>query len=222
MRVLVTEDDDDLRVAVEAALRGAGFAVDVAADLADADEAVAANAYDCAVFDRMLPAGDALEYLELRRRAGWWVPVLFLTARDTVADRVAGLTHGDDYLVKPFEMLELITRVRSLCRRANPAPESVGVLRWQDVELDVGTREAFRAGRPLNLTAKEYAVLRTLLEAAGRAVARAELIAVAWDELVAPTSNVLDVLIAQLRRKLGSPAVLHTVRGHGYQLGGHR
>ena len=107
VRVLVTEDDEDLRIAVEAALRAAGFAVDVAADLPEADEALAVNAYDCVVFDRMLPSGDALEYVHNRRRAGWPVPVLFLTARDAVADRIAGVR------------LAYTTDCRSLSRKAH-------------------------------------------------------------------------------------------------------
>ncbi|OZM71318.1 DNA-binding response regulator [Amycolatopsis antarctica] len=218
MRVLITEDDDDLRVAVEAAVRGAGFAVDVAADIPAADEALSVNAYDCAVFDRMLPSGDSLRYVEQRRRAGWWVPVLFLTARDSVADRIAGLAYGDDYLVKPFEVLELVSRVRSLCRRSTPEPAASPSLRWRELALDSDRQEVRRGDIALNLTAKEFAVMRVLLAAGGEPVPRAELIASAWDEFVAPASNVLDVLIAQLRRKLGAPPVLHTVRGVGYVL----
>ncbi|MEU6642757.1 response regulator transcription factor [Saccharomonospora sp. NPDC046836] len=217
MRVLVAEDDENLRVAVEAALRGAGLAVDTAADLPEADEALGVNTYDCVVFDRMLPAGDALPYVEHRRQAGWAVPVLFLTARDTVRDRIAGLAWADDYLVKPFAVPELVVRVRSLCRRGGlPAPP---LLRWRDLELDVGRHEARRGGTGLRLTRKEFIVLERLVAAAGGAVSRAELIAAAWDEFVPPASNVLDVLITQLRRKLGPPPVLHTVRGVGYLLG---
>ncbi|WP_410645898.1 winged helix-turn-helix domain-containing protein [Amycolatopsis sp. lyj-346] len=217
MRVLVTEDDEDLQVAVEASLRGAGFAVDVVADLPDADEAVSVNAYDCAVFDRMLPAGDSLTYVAGRRRSGWDVPVLFLTARDTVDDRIAGLTWGDDYLVKPFEMAEFLARVRSLCRRSDPRPAPV--LRFSDLELDTGRHDVRRGGVLLTLTGKEFAVLHRLLATPGEPVRRADLLAAAWDELVPPATNVLDVLIAQLRAKLGEPRVIHTVRGTGYLLG---
>ncbi|MGW3993159.1 winged helix-turn-helix domain-containing protein [Amycolatopsis sp. NPDC004772] len=217
MRVLVTEDDEDLRVAVEASLRGAGFAVDVVADLPGADEAVSVSAYDCAVFDRMLPAGDALAYVAGRRRSGWDVPVLFLTARDTVADRIAGLAWGDDYLVKPFAMAEFLARVRSLCRRSTAGPDPV--LRFAGLELDTGRHEARRDGVLLTLTGKEFAVLRRLFATPGEPVRRADLLAAAWDELVPPATNVLDVLIAQLRGKLGEPRVIHTVRGTGYLLG---
>lgn len=214
MRVLVTEDDDDLLVSVETSLRSAGFAVDVAADLPEADEALAVNTYDCAVFDRMLPSGDALRYVAGRRRAGWQVPVLFLTGRDSVADRIDGLANGDDYLVKPFAVVEMVARVRSLCRRAVVAPARV--LRRGDVELDPRRHEARRAGAALDLTAKEFAVLERLLAANGATVSRADLVAAAWDEFIAPTSNVLDVVIAQLRRKLGPPPLVQTVRGVGY------
>jgi two-component system OmpR family response regulator len=216
VRVLVTEDDPALRLAVDASLQGAGFAVDTAADLPEADEALSVNSYDCAVFDRILPAGDALRYVESRRRAGWLVPVLFLTARDAVLDRVAGLAWGDDYLVKPFAVAELVVRVRSLCRRGGIGRPPV--LRHADIELDAGTHQARRAGTPLTLTAKEFALLQRLLADAERPVRREELIAAAWDELVPPASNVLEVVVAQLRRKLGAPPVLHTVRGVGYLL----
>ncbi|MCO1582052.1 response regulator transcription factor [Crossiella sp. SN42] len=216
MRVLVTEDDENLRVAVEVSLRGAGFAVDAATDLPAADEALSVNAYDCAVFDRMLPAGDSLSYVTARRAAGWPVPVLFLTGRDSVADRIDGLASGDDYLVKPFAMIELVVRVRSLCRRTGLAPAPA--LRHGDLELDPARHEIRRAGTRLELTGKEFAVLHRLLLAGGGTVSRAELIAAAWDELVAPASNVLDVVIAQLRRKLGPPPLLHTVKGTGYFL----
>ncbi|GAA2841380.1 response regulator transcription factor [Crossiella cryophila] len=216
MRVLVTEDDENLRVAVEGSLRGAGFAVDVATDLPEADEALSVNAYDCVVFDRMLPAGDALSYVAARRNIGWPVPVLFLTGRDSVADRIDGLASGDDYLVKPFAMIELVVRVRSLCRRTGRT--QVPVLRHGGLELDPARHETHRDGARLDLTGKEFAVLHRLLLAGGGTVSRPDLIAAAWDEMVAPASNVLDVVIAQLRRKLGQPPMLHTVKGTGYFL----
>ncbi|WP_027943974.1 winged helix-turn-helix domain-containing protein [Amycolatopsis taiwanensis] len=216
MRVLITEDDENLRLALEVSLRGAGFAVDVAADLPEADEARFVNSYDCAVFDRMLPSGDALRYVEGLRRSGWLVPVLFLTARDGLADRVDGLEWGDDYLAKPFAMGELIMRVRSLCRRSETAAPPV--LRWHDIELDTGSHQVRRGGTLLTLTAKEFTVLERLMAAAGKVVPRGDLIAAGWDEVVPPTANVLEVVVGQLRRKLGPPPVVDTVRGVGYRL----
>jgi len=217
VRVLVTEDDENLRVALEFALRGDGFAVDTAADLPGADEALMVNAYDCAVFDRMLPSGDALSYVRDRRGAGWPLPVLFLTARDSVADRIDGLrVGGGDYLVKPFAMPELIARVRSLCRRDMAG--QAAILRCADVELDTGRHQISRAGVLLTVTRKEYLVMQRLMAATGRPVSRRELIRYAWDEMADPASNVLDVVIARLRRKLKDPPLIHTVRGSGYRM----
>jgi two-component system, OmpR family, response regulator len=213
VRVLVIEDDDDLRVAITGSLRGAGFAVDAVADLPAADEALTVNAYDCAVFDRMLPSGDALYYVRTRRPA---VPVLFLTARDAVADRIAGLEHGDDYVVKPFAVDELVARVRSLCRRVVTGRPPV--MRCGDLEIDSGRHEVRRAGVLITLTAKEFLVLEHLVAKQGAPATRTELIEEAWDRMADPTSNVLDVLITGLRRKLRHPPMIHTVRGVGYRI----
>ncbi|RZQ61533.1 response regulator transcription factor [Amycolatopsis suaedae] len=217
MRVLVVEDVEDLRRGIHSSLRTAGFAVDAAADLPEADEALHVNTYDCAVFDRMLPSGDALAYVARRRQAGWAVPVLFLTGLGSVPERLDGLRHADDYLVKPFDTAELVARVRSLCRRAGAAASPL--LRVADVELDTARHEVRRAGVLLTLTRTEFAVLERLLTDADRPVSRAELIRHAWDEMADPASNVLDVVIAQLRRKLRKPPLIHTVRGTGYQAG---
>jgi two-component system, OmpR family, response regulator len=218
VRVLVIEDDANLRLALDVALRGAGFAVDTAADLPEVDEALSVHTYDCAIVDRMLPAGDALPYVAARRRAGWRVPVLFLTGRSVPAERVEGLAWGDDYLGKPFAVPELLARVGNLCRRgATGVP--VAILRHAGVEVDTDRYEARRDARPLSLTAKEFAVLEHLVSARGEPVPRRVLIAAAWDEMVPPASNVLDVVVAQLRRKLGDPPILLTARGIGYQLG---
>jgi len=216
VRVLVAEDDDDIRCAIDASLRHEGFAVDTAADLPEVDEALSVNGYDCAVLDRMLPAGDALRYVADRRRDGWDTPVLFLTGRTEAAERLRGLDWADDYLGKPFAVAELVVRVRSICRRGGIG--TAPMLRRDGLVLDPGRYEAWRDYRPLALTGKEFTVLESLIRAQGEPVPRAELIAAAWDELVPPASNVLDVLVAQLRRKLGAPPVLHTVRGLGYLL----
>ncbi|MDD9375673.1 response regulator transcription factor [Streptomyces sp. ZAF1911] len=217
MRVLVVEDEDDLRFAVAAALRGTGLAVDEVADLPAADEALFVTEYDCAVFDRMLPSGDAVAYVQELRRAGRSVPVLFLTARDTVADRVEGFAvGGDDYLVKPFAVAELAARVHSLCRRAGSARPPVQ--RVADLEIDTARRQVHRDGVLLILTRKEFAVLELLAARADEAVPRADLVEKCWDEMAEPSSNVVEVLVSQLRRKLGDPPLIHTVRGVGYRL----
>ena len=212
--MLVVEDDENLRIAITGSLRAAGFAVDPVGDLPAADEALMVNSYDCAVFDRMLPAGDALHYIRARRPP---LPVLFLTARDAVADRIAGLEHGDDYLVKPFAVEEMEARVRRLCRRV-AGVSAPAVLRCGDLEIDSGRHEVRRAGVLLTLTAKEFDVLHHLVAHQSTPVGRADLIRQVWDPLVDPTSNVLDVVINQLRRKLRHPPMIHTVRGFGYRV----
>lgn len=216
VRVLVVEDDENLRLAISGTLRGAGFAVDAVGDLPAADQALWVNSYDCAVFDRMLPAGDSLAYVRSKRAAGSTVPILFLTARDGVADRVAGLEHGDDYLVKPFAVAELVARVGSLCRRVSSGRPAV--LRCGDLEIDLGRHQVRRAGVLLTLTAKEFAVLELLVTHQGKPVKHDELIAYAWDEMATPKSNVLPVLIGQLRRKLHQPSMIHTVPEVGYRI----
>jgi DNA-binding response OmpR family regulator len=217
VRVLVVEDDEDLQVAIPAALRSAALAVDVAGTIAAADEALWVNSYDCVVFDRMLPDGDSIGYVRGRRHDGWAVPVLFLTARDTLADRVDGFEHGgDDYLIKPFAVAELTARVLSLCRRAGTGRPPV--LRYADVELDTGRREVRRAGVLLTLTAKEFSVLEYLMVRPEQAVTRTELIEHCWDENADPRANVVDVTIKRLRGKLRGPELIQAVRGRGYRL----
>lgn len=216
MRILVLEDNPELGPVLAAGLRAAGFAVDLSVDLADADLKLAVNRYDCLVSDRMLPDGDALSLLAAQRRAGSTMPVLLLTALDAVSDRVSGFEHGaDDYLVKPFAAAELIARVRSLCRRGQPA--RLPVVAVGDLEMDIPRRRVRRGGVLLTLTAKEFAVLEVLLLRAGEVVSRTELIESCWDEMSEPLSNVVDVLISQLRRRLGPPEVIETVRGLGYR-----
>jgi DNA-binding response OmpR family regulator len=218
-RVMVVEDDDDLRLAVTTDLAGAGITVDQAVDVAGADAALSAAAYDCVVFDRMLPDGDSARYVHRRRQEGWAVPVLFLTARDSLADRVAGFEHGgDDYLVKPFAMAEMTSRVLALCRRSGTGRPSV--LRHADLVVDCARREVRRAGVLLTLTAKEFAVLEYLIARPDQAVGRDELIEHCWDTSTDPMSNVVDVVVRRLRGKLREPELIHTLRGRGYRLSG--
>jgi DNA-binding response OmpR family regulator len=219
VRVMVVEDDDDLRLAVTTELMGIGLRVDQAADIATADAALTAAPYDCVVFDRMLPDGDAIGYVHRRRQQGWGVPVLFLTARDTLADRVAGFEHGgDDYLVKPFSVAEMAARVRALVRRAGTGRPSV--LSHADLVVDCARREVRRDGVLLTLTVKEFAVLEYLAARPEQAVGRSELIEHCWDTSTDPMSNVVDSVVRRLRTKLREPELIHTVRGHGYRLAG--
>ena len=217
MRILVVEDDVAIRRGVVRGLAAAGFAVDEAGDLPAAAFQIDVNAYDCLVLDRRLPGGDALDLLTDRRRTGLTTPALFLTARDSIAERVRGFeAGGDDYLVKPFALEELIVRVTSLCRRApfaRPPRLTVG-----DIEIDTARCEVRRDGVLLTLTHKEYRLLELLAVNAGTVVSRADLVEHCWDEMSEPMSNVVDVHIRQLRVKLGEPAVIETVRGIGYRV----
>ncbi|WP_197319155.1 response regulator transcription factor [Saccharomonospora sp. NB11] len=216
-RVLLVEDDENVRVAVSVELRGQGLVVETATDLASADAVLRTGPYHCVVFDRMLPDGDSVAYVFDRRRTGWTVPVLFLTARDSLADRVTGFEHGgDDYLVKPFAVAELTARVLALCRRSGEGRPSV--LRHADLELDCARRRVRRAETELSLTDKEFSVLEYLMTRSGSAVTRTELIEHCWDSSTDPMSNVVDVTVRRLRRKLGPPDVVLTVFGVGYRL----
>lgn len=217
-RVLVVEDDENLRVGVAAQLSAAGMDIDTAGEIATAGRLLSAASYACVVFDRMLPDGDAIGYVHARRQQGWRTPVLFLTARDAPADRVAGFDHGgDDYLVKPFAMAELTERVAILARHAAVGRPSV--LRHADLVMDCARREVRRGGVLLTLTHKEFAVLEYLLTRAETAVSRADLIEHCWDERTDPLANVVDVVVKRLRDKLHEPVLIHTVRGVGYRLG---
>ena len=217
MRVLVVEDDPDIRTSVERGLVAAGFAVDAAGSLDDADVQLAVNEYDCLVLDRMIPGGDTIDLLIERRRDGDVTPALFLTARDAVEDRVDGFeAGGDDYLVKPFALDELIVRVRALCRRRDSVAPSRLVV--GDVEIDRARAEVRRDGVLLPLTAKESSILEQLVDHVDTVVTRSHLIEHCWDETHDPMSNVVDVHVSSLRRKLGDPCPIRTVRGQGFIL----
>ncbi|MGF1666456.1 MAG: response regulator [Acidimicrobiia bacterium] len=216
VRVLVVEDDVELRGALERRLRSSGFAVDAVGDIPEAEMSVDVNHYDCLVLDRAVPAGDTIDLVTRLRRTGIDIPALFLTAKDAVSQRVEGFEAGaDDYLVKPFAMDELVARVRRLARRSTTATPSI--LTVGDVSIDQARADVRRAGVLLPMTAKELAVLIELASAAGSVVTRSHLIETCWDNLTDPMSNTVDVHIASLRRKLGEPAMIHTVRGLGYR-----
>lgn len=218
MRVLLLEDDSDMSAAVARFLAAAGYAVDVAATWTQADDRLRINDYDALVLDRSVPGGDSIDLLRAVRQAGNQTPALFLTARDAIDERVAGLAAGaDDYLVKPFAMDELIARVHVLARRS--ALPTQPVLCVDDVEVDPIRQTATRGGNDLGLTVKEFQVLRYLLTHRDRVVTRTDLIEHCWDEFAEPMSNVVDVKVAQLRKKLGEPALVHTIRGVGYRVG---
>jgi len=216
MRVLVVEDDPLLGHALQAGLRELGNAVDWASDGVAADHALRAHDYAAVVLDLGLPRMTGLDLLRTLRGRGDGTPVLILTARDTVEDRIRGLDMGaDDYLVKPFDMGELGARLRALVRRAAGAPTPL--LRVGDITLDPATREVRHADRHVDLSVREFALLEALMRNAGRVLTRAQLeqALYAWGEEV--ESNALEVHVHHLRRKL-DPAAIRTVRGVGYLL----
>jgi DNA-binding response OmpR family regulator len=218
MRVLVAEDFEVLATAIATGLRREGMAVDVALDGDDALEALAVTRYDVVVLDRDLPTVHGDEVCRRIVADGCGSRVLMLTAASTVADRVDGLGLGaDDYLPKPFDFAELVARVRALARR--PAVVMLPVLRDGDLTVDSARRVAFRAGRRLDLSPKEFGVLECLLAAGGRIVSAEELLERVWDSATDPFTTTVKTTIRRLRLKLGDPPVIHTVREGGYRVG---
>ena len=219
--VLVVEDDARLAATIRRALAYEGFAVTVAADGPAGLEALRQNAFDLVVLDRMLPGQDGLEVCRRLRESGDPTAVLMVTARDAVADRVAGLDAGaDDYLVKPFAHEELLARVRALLRRVAPGPQA-DLLRFADVELDPAGMTARRAGRPLDLTVQEFRLLEHLVRHPRVVLSRDRILDAVWGMDGRSASNVVDVYVGYLRRKLeadGGDRLLHAVRGIGYVL----
>jgi two-component system copper resistance phosphate regulon response regulator CusR len=220
MRVLLVEDEDRLASSVANQLRQAGFAVDIVARGEDGLRESAISPYDAIVLDLQLPDMDGVEICRRLRERGTPVRIIMATARDGVADRIAGLDTGaDDYLVKPYSVRELIARLRALLRRPEAALPTV--YRVADLELDTATRVARRGGRIIDLTTKEFVVLEYLMRNAGRVLTREQISEHAWDANYDPFSNVIDVYVARLRRKVdapGEPALIDTVRGAGYRL----
>jgi DNA-binding response OmpR family regulator len=220
MRLLIVEDSNALRETLAGAFRRSGWAADACADGEEGLWRARSEEYDAIVLDLMLPKVDGLEVLRRLRTAGVRTPVLLLTARTAVPDRVLGLNSGaDDYLVKPFALDELLARVQALARRhhgqADARIEVGGLL------IDTAARSVAHGARPVELAPKEYSLLEYLALRAGRVVARAEIERHIYDERVEPMSNVVDKQLCTLRRKLedaGVPPLIHTRRGHGYVL----
>jgi DNA-binding response OmpR family regulator len=219
-RILVVEDDASLAESIVGGLAEEGFGVAHAADGDDAWEALRSGGWDLVILDWWLPGRDGLSVLRHHREEGGTTPVLFLTARDAVGDRVAGLDGGaDDYLCKPFAFEELLARARALIRRSQSSEDLA--LSYGDVRVDLLAQRAERAGHPLDLTAKEVGLLAFFLRHPGEPLARARLYRLVWGDDYDPSSNTLDVHINQLRRKLEArgPRLIQTVRGLGYRLG---
>ena len=221
VRVLVAEDDPGVQRFVVKGLKEQAYAVDAVANGSAALEQAEINTYDLIILDVMLPGLSGFEVCRSLREAGFKTPVLMLTARDAVEDRIAGLDHGaDDYLTKPFEFRELLARMRALLRR--PAELKPAQLSVENLTLDTGAQVATRGDRRISLTHKEYALLEYLVRNTGRVVGRAEIAEHVWDEHFDPFSNLIEVYVNRLRRKIDAPkevSLLHTKRGAGYMLG---
>ena len=220
MRLLVVEDDAKLVRALQRGLQREGYVVDVAVTGDDGIALATASEYDAVVLDVMLPGADGFAVCRAMRDAERRTPVLMLTARTEVADRIRGLDAGaDDYLVKPFDFGELLARLRALIRRG---PSERGpVLRVGDLQFDASARVVTRAGDPVELTAREFAVLELLARNAGQVVPRAQLLEEIWSEDPEVSSNIVDVYVGYLRRKLEDPSgdrLIRTVRGVGFVL----
>jgi two-component system, OmpR family, response regulator len=220
MRVLVAEDDVRMAAALARGLRGEGMAVDVASTGAETLELASVTSYDAVVLDVMLPGGDGFDTCRRLRADGMWVPVIMLTARASVDDRVKGLDSGaDDYLTKPFSLAELLARLRALVRRGpveRPTELAVG-----DLRLNPATREVHRRDKAIELSAREFALLETFMRRPGQVLSQAQLLESAWDLGYEQRSNVVEVYVRYLREKIDRPfgvVSLETVRGTGYRL----
>jgi len=220
MRALIVEDDPKMAALLRRGLAEEGYAADVARDGDDAAWMMEATPYDVVVLDVMLPGPDGFEVCRRLRSVGVWTPVLMLTARDAVEDRVAGLDAGaDDYLIKPFSFAELLARLRALTRRG--PIERPAVLRAGSLRMDPATRQVWRGEVEIGLSAKEFTVLQTLMRRPGQVLSRLDLLEHAWDDAYDNRSNVVDVYVRYLRDKVDRPfgvRSIETVRGSGYRL----
>ncbi|MCX4915596.1 MULTISPECIES: response regulator transcription factor [unclassified Streptomyces] len=226
-RILIVDDEPAVRDALRRSLAFEGYDTEVAVDGADALEKATAYQPDLVVLDIQMPRMDGLTAARRMRGAGTTTPILMLTARDTVGDRVTGLDAGaDDYLVKPFELDELFARIRALLRRSSYAASAGAVpeddaLTFGDLRMDLSTREVTRAGRPVELTRTEFTLLEMFLAHPRQVLTREQILKAVWGFDFEPSSNSLDVYVMYLRRKTeagGEPRLVHTVRGVGYVL----
>ena len=220
IRILVIEDEPEIADFVVRGLREEGFTVERAADRDEAWHGLQTRTWDVVLLDWWLPGADGLALLRRFRQSGATTPVLFLTARDAVSDRVRGLDSGaDDYLCKPFAFEELLARVRALARR--PTASTGTVLSHLDVRVDLATHRAERAGHRLDLTAKEESLLVFFLRRPGEVLSRTRIYEQVWDDRYDGLSNTLEVHVMELRRKLEAhgPRLIHTLRGRGYLFG---
>ncbi len=221
MRILLVEDEPRMSGFIARGLREQAYAVDVAPDGESALERAASNDYDAVILDVMLPGISGIDVARRLRADGSDAPILMLTARDAIADRIAGLDGGaDDYLIKPFDFGELLARLRALLRRKGEVQP--GMLTVADLTLDTAKQDVRRAGKRIELTAKEYALLEFLARRAGAVVGRAEISEHVWDETYEPFSNTIEVYIKRLRRKIDdghAVPLIQTRRGAGYSLG---
>jgi len=223
MKILLVEDEPRLATAVRRVLDDEGYATDWAADGADGLARAEGGEYDVILLDVMLPSYDGYEIARRLRRDGSTVPILMLTARDGIQDRVRGLDSGaDDYLVKPFALAELLARVRALGRRAKMgAGAEASVLTVADLELDIRSREARRGTRRIELTAREFGLLETLMRHPGQVMTRSQLLDAVWSYDAVTESNIVDIYVHYLRNKVDKgfdKKLLRTVRGMGYSI----
>lgn len=221
MRVLLIEDDKKIAGFIEKGLREAGFAVDTRHDGPSGLELGLAGVYDAAVVDIMLPAMDGLQVIDRLRQAGVETPVLILSARQSVDDRIQGLQRGgDDYMIKPFSFSELLARIQALIRRDKKSGQPT-VLQVADLQMDLLRHEVIRGAEKIELPAKEYALLELMLRNAGAVLSKTTILEKVYDYTFDPQTNVVDVLVCRLRNKVDKdfePKLIHTVRGMGYVL----